>query len=344
MEETTLEWFGATTYRLKAKGLTIFLDTWLEKPSVLPHYLSIDQVTEADYIFISHAHFDHLPGCDRLAKRTGAIVIANGETINVLRMAGVPEEQLLPVAGGERIPLFSKATRQAVQDGRLAKAPGPPGAPSTPEASLAAMSVHAWPSLHCLLPGKSHAEIPEVMDTGTQYQGSSPYACTIDITLGMRYGLLRLGEIVPPEHLDEGQRSFIDYVADRNLNVMSNFDGGQIMFSFLIGDKTVMWSAHLGAYRGVLEYLEPKPDILIQAIAGRANIDGRPFDGSAAEAATMIGKLLGQPERVIWCLHDEAPIKPWTIDTTAATDMIQSKTRSRVMELRPAQPYNLFVD
>lgn len=112
----------------------------------------------------------------------------------------------------------------------------------------------------------SHAEIPEVMDTGTQYQGSSPYACTIDITLGMRYGLLRLGEIVPPEHLDEGERSFIDYVANRDLNVMSNFDGGQIMFSFLIGDKTVMWSAHLGAYRGVLEYLEPKPGMFIWCI------------------------------------------------------------------------------
>jgi len=104
------------------------------------------------------------------------------------------------------------------------------------------------------------------MDTGIQYQSSSPYACTIDITLGMRYGLLRLGEIMPPEHLDEGERSFIDYVADRNLNVMSNFDGGQIMFSFLIGDKTLVWRAHLGAYRGVLAYLEPKPGMSLLTI------------------------------------------------------------------------------
>jgi L-ascorbate metabolism protein UlaG (beta-lactamase superfamily) len=34
------------------------LDTWLERPSILPKYLNIDDVTEADYIFISHAHFD----------------------------------------------------------------------------------------------------------------------------------------------------------------------------------------------------------------------------------------------------------------------------------------------
>lgn len=49
---------GATTYRVKANGLVIFLDTWLERPSVLPKVLAIEDVTEADYIFISHAHFD----------------------------------------------------------------------------------------------------------------------------------------------------------------------------------------------------------------------------------------------------------------------------------------------
>lgn len=49
---------GATTFRLRANGLTIFLDTWLERPDILPKYLDIKSVTEADYVFISHAHFD----------------------------------------------------------------------------------------------------------------------------------------------------------------------------------------------------------------------------------------------------------------------------------------------
>lgn len=49
---------GTTTYRLRTKGVTIFLDTWLDRPSVLPKYIGIDDVIEADYIFISHAHFD----------------------------------------------------------------------------------------------------------------------------------------------------------------------------------------------------------------------------------------------------------------------------------------------
>lgn len=49
---------GTTTFRLRTHGLTVFLDTWLDRPDVLPKYIDIDEVNDADYIFISHAHFD----------------------------------------------------------------------------------------------------------------------------------------------------------------------------------------------------------------------------------------------------------------------------------------------
>lgn len=55
---TDSNYTGATTYRLRTRGVTIFLDTWLDRPSVLETYLPVDDVQEADYIFISHAHFD----------------------------------------------------------------------------------------------------------------------------------------------------------------------------------------------------------------------------------------------------------------------------------------------
>jgi len=148
--------------------VTIFLDTWLDRPDVCPQYLSIEQVTEADYIFISHAHFDHLPGCDRLAKRTGATVIANGEAITVLREAGVSEEQLLPVAGGERIPLFTKATHEAARRGQIQTAPGPPGAPTLPDPSLAALAVHA------VRPHMQTEKIVLILDSGRVCTASYP--------------------------------------------------------------------------------------------------------------------------------------------------------------------------
>ena len=244
-----------------------------------------------------------LPGADRLAIKTGAIIIANNEAINLMRTAGVPEAQLFPVQGGERIPLFTRDIRAKANSDSSFAAPGFPGAPKRPLHTLAALSVDVWPSLHCFMP-EDH---PEVVDTATIYKGSaSPYSCTLDITFGMKYGLLQIGKLMPPEKLTPGHRSFIEYVEDRKRNVFSHCDGGQLMFNFVIGQKALLWSAHLGGYEGVLRDLQPKPDIAIMAIAGRANYNGRPFDGSAAEFASKKVDWLGCPPKVIWCLHDEA--------------------------------------
>lgn len=271
-------------------------------------------------------------------------MIANGEAINVLRSVGVPEEQLVPVAGGERIPLFIRAIREQAVNGEIERADGPPGAPVNPHESLAAASVHIWPSLHCLMPGNSHADVPELMDTGKSYTGSaSHYACTLNITMGMKYGLLRIGEHMPRDSMDAGMRSFVDYVEGPARNCMSNFDGGQLMFNFLLGTgQTVLWNGHLGAYDGILGGVEPKPDVLIQAIAGRANLNGRPFDGSAAEFAVKVSKLLGEPRKVLWCLHDDSPIKPLMVDVRPATELLQRETKSRVLDLQPATIHSLF--
>ncbi|KAL6364426.1 hypothetical protein LRP88_01827 [Fusarium phalaenopsidis] len=216
-----------------------------------------------------------LPGVDRIAKTTDAIIIANSEAINVLRDANVPEEQLIPVAGDERIPLFLKTDRDRASEGEIEAAPGVSGAPLRPHDRFAVMSVRVWPSLHCLMPGEQ-GHPPDIIDTLTEYTGeASPYTCMINIANGMKYDLLRLGEIVPEEHKDPGILSMIEYVNDRERHVFSHFDGGQLAFNFLINPgKTLSWSAHMGTYEGVIKRLEPKPDIAILAIAGRANLDG----------------------------------------------------------------------
>ncbi|KAG9256518.1 uncharacterized protein F5Z01DRAFT_697194 [Emericellopsis atlantica] len=341
---TTLEWFGAATYRLRTNGLTIFLDAWLDKPAGMPQFLRTDEVEEADYIFISHAHFDHLPGADRIALRTGAVVIANGEAINCLRSAGVPEEQLMPVQGGERIPLFTKEIRDKARKGEVECSPTMPGQPAMPAVSLSALHVHAWPALHCLMPGISHDAMPDVLDTGTEFTGDAGlYGCTLDITFGMKFGLLRIADLVPKEHQDDGIKSMGAYFNDKKNNIFSHFDGGQMAFNFLIGqDQTLLWSAHLGAFEGIWRDLEPKPNVAILGIAGRGNYNGRPFNGSAAQFATMQAKWLGEPQTIIWTLQDQALLKPYSIDTAAATTMVEKETASRVMELEHATVTQIF--
>ncbi|KAF4416415.1 beta-lactamase domain [Fusarium acutatum] len=329
---------GWTTFRIKVNGLVIFLDTWLECPDGMPKVLAVDDVTEADYIFISHAHFD------QIAIKTGAHVIANGEAINALRSAGVPEGQLIPVAGGKRIPLFTLECRQAATRGEVDVTHGPPGAPARPDPSLAVASVHVWPSLHCLLPGGSPADLPEVMDTGKEYiGGASQYACTLDITFMMRYGLLKISEHMPRKAMDEGMRSFVDWIDSPASKCSSPFDGGQLMFNFLFGDgRTVLWNGHLGMYDGILKTVQPQPDTLIQAIAGRGNLNGRPFDGSAAQFAVRLSKLLGEPKKVIWCMHDDQPIPPRRLDLAPATEAIEKETSSRVSTLQLGPSARLF--
>ncbi|RBA20531.1 hypothetical protein FPRO05_07978 [Fusarium proliferatum] len=342
--DATIEWLGWTTFRIKVNGLVIFLDTWLDRPEGMPKVLDIGDVTEADYIFISHAHFDHLPGADKIAIKTGAHVIANGEAINALRSAGVPEDQLIPVAGGERIPLFTLKTRRAAARGEVGIVPGPPGTPARPDPSLAAASVHVWPSLHCLLPGSSPADLPEVMDTGKEYiGGASQYACTLDITFMLKHGLLKLSDHMPREAMDEGMRSFVDWIDSPASKCSSPFDGGQLMFNFLFGEgKTVLWNGHLGMYDGILKTLQPQPDILIQAIAGRGNLNGRPFDGSAAQFAVKLSKLLGEPKKVIWCMHEDQPVSPRRLVLAPATEAMEKETSSKVTTLQLGALDRLF--
>jgi len=55
-----------------------------------------------------------------------------------------------------------------------------------------------------------------------------------------------------------------------------------------------------------------------------------------------VSKTLGQPKKVIWCLHDDAPIKPLRVDVVPATTMLESETKSRVIDLGPVDVYTLF--
>ncbi|MDB5219173.1 MAG: secreted protein [Myxococcaceae bacterium] len=55
----------------------------------------------ADAILVGHSHYDHLLDVPNVAKRTGAIVVGSQSTLNVARAAGVSEQHLIAVLGGE---------------------------------------------------------------------------------------------------------------------------------------------------------------------------------------------------------------------------------------------------
>lgn len=58
-------------------------------------------VTDANFILISHSHFNHCMDMPYIARKTGATVIGTESTANLARASGVPDRQIIPVRGGE---------------------------------------------------------------------------------------------------------------------------------------------------------------------------------------------------------------------------------------------------
>jgi L-ascorbate metabolism protein UlaG (beta-lactamase superfamily) len=104
--DVQLEWLGVSTFRLTLGSTVIFLDAYVDRvPSAPPVGLSSADVDRADYILVGHSHFDHLYGAATIAGRTGATIVGSYESVRLMSDAGIAEEQLLAVSGGEPIEL-----------------------------------------------------------------------------------------------------------------------------------------------------------------------------------------------------------------------------------------------
>ena len=83
---TNITWLGHSTFQIETAGKTILLDPFFTgNPSTT---LDAEQV-EADAIIVSHGHGDHVGDTVDIAKRTGALVIANFEIIEWMGKQGV---------------------------------------------------------------------------------------------------------------------------------------------------------------------------------------------------------------------------------------------------------------
>jgi len=67
-----------------------------------PDIAAIDsRISRADFVLVTHTHYDHVLDVPHIALKTHASVIGTESTENVMRAYGVPEEQLITVRGGE---------------------------------------------------------------------------------------------------------------------------------------------------------------------------------------------------------------------------------------------------
>lgn len=100
---TQVTWFGHNSWSIDAGGKTILLDPFLDESPVAP-VKTAD--VKADFILVSHGHFDHVADVVPIANRTGAAVLANFEVGQWLAKQGVAEEKIVGMnpGGGVRQP------------------------------------------------------------------------------------------------------------------------------------------------------------------------------------------------------------------------------------------------
>ena len=82
---------------VEAKGKKILFDPFITYNELAKH-ISTDTI-EADYIFVSHGHTDHIADCVSIAKRTGAKVVANFEIHEWLHKNGVENTHPMNIGG-----------------------------------------------------------------------------------------------------------------------------------------------------------------------------------------------------------------------------------------------------
>ncbi|HJX16314.1 MAG TPA: metal-dependent hydrolase [Candidatus Deferrimicrobiaceae bacterium] len=94
MPPVKIRWFGHSGFSLQdPSGKTILIDPWFQGNPTAPS--GPEEVRKADFLLLTHDHFDHAADAAALARQTGALVIGIFELIGDLKAKGVPESQLL---------------------------------------------------------------------------------------------------------------------------------------------------------------------------------------------------------------------------------------------------------
>jgi len=98
---TGLTWLGHGCWAIRAGGCNIVLDPFLDDNPAAP--VKSDQV-QADFILVSHGHYDHVADAVKIARRTGATVVSNFEICEWLGKQGVAKTHAMNIGGGFAFP------------------------------------------------------------------------------------------------------------------------------------------------------------------------------------------------------------------------------------------------
>ena len=91
-----LTYYGQACFAVEVNGKKILFDPFI-KPNPLAKHIEVDKI-EADYIFLSHAHGDHMADAIEIAKRTKAMCVGAAEVASWFENSGI--EKVHPLNQG----------------------------------------------------------------------------------------------------------------------------------------------------------------------------------------------------------------------------------------------------
>jgi L-ascorbate metabolism protein UlaG (beta-lactamase superfamily) len=99
-----ITWYSHASLGLEFGGYKILIDPYFTgNPAAT---ITADKVT-ADYILVTHGHFDHVTDVVAIAKRTGAMVISNFEIAEWMEKQGVQKTHGQHIGGKHEFPFGS---------------------------------------------------------------------------------------------------------------------------------------------------------------------------------------------------------------------------------------------
>jgi L-ascorbate metabolism protein UlaG (beta-lactamase superfamily) len=109
-DTVVIRWLANANFEFAYKGKVYLFDAYFNRtPRSHPLGFKAADVSKAEVIFISHAHFDHISDIGPVATQTGAPVVGAPITAETAKKLGAPERQIVIAKGGETMK-FGDAT------------------------------------------------------------------------------------------------------------------------------------------------------------------------------------------------------------------------------------------
>ena len=104
---TEITWLGHACFAIRTGKFDLLVDPFLDESPTAPTKAAD---VAADFILLTHGHFDHVADAVAIATRTGATVLANFEICEWLTVQGIAADKLIAMNTGGAVDLpFGRA-------------------------------------------------------------------------------------------------------------------------------------------------------------------------------------------------------------------------------------------